>query len=361
MSFSALSKSARAVQGRLSVFGLFILCFGFRPVNNSVKVRGYIKGLRSGQIIVTLKDLATTIRRDTVSVYAEKFVYEISCAYPHIIELEYNNQSIESFVDPGTILLFSTAVNSFAKGSFQGSKTEDERIDRDHQKAYRFAAEKPITSVDSSLLSFAVDSLWSMRHRQSYLTLMTLANNIYDFRFADVLQIYNGSPDTYKKSILGQKLFALIEESRPAPVGSSPPDVTWKDVKGKKKSLRELRDYEIKYALLDFWGSYCIPCIENIPLLKRIEDKYRSLGLRIVSISLDKDEAVWRKRISEEKMDQWITGIETPQNPIGRQMGIETIPSYFVIDLNSWTIIGRFNTRSLRQGRAERLLNTLLR
>ncbi|MGN6291730.1 MAG: TlpA family protein disulfide reductase [Chitinophagaceae bacterium] len=353
-------KLVKAVRIHLAFFGFSILCFSFQPIGDSVKVFGYIKGAKSGQIIVTLKDLAITVREDTINVYAGNFSYEAPLKYPHIIEFKYNNQAIESFIDPGTTLRFLTSVDSFSSGSFEGSKTENERKEREHQKVSRFAVEKPMTSIDSLLLSFTIDSLWSMEHRQSYLTLMTLVSNIYDFRFTDVLQIYNTSPDNYKKSILGQKLLALIRELKPTPVGSSPPGLIWKDVNGKKKSLKELRNEGVKYALLDFWGSYCIPCIENIPLLKKIDDKYRPIGLRIVSISVDKDEAAWRKRMSEEKMDQWITGIEIAQNTIEEQMGIEIIPSYFIIDLRSWIIIGRFNTRSLRQGRAERLLDILL-
>jgi len=356
----AFLKSTKAIRIRLALFCLPILCISFRPADDSAKVYGHIKGVKSGQIIVTLRDLAITIREDTLNISDGGFYYEAHFNYPHIIEFRYNDQVIESFIDPGATLIFSTSADSFSKGSFEGSKTENERREREHQKAYRLAAEKPVALIDSSFLSFTMDSLWSMDHRQSYLTLMTLVNNIYDFRFTDVLQIYSESPDNYKKSILGQKLLALIEESKPAPVGSSPPELIWKDANGNKKSLKELRNQGIKYALLDFWGSYCIPCIENVPLLRKIEDKYRSSGLRIVSISVDKDEVAWRKRMSEEKMDQWITGIEIAQTTVEEQMGIETIPSYFIIDLYSWTIIGRFNTRSLRQGRAERLLNTLL-
>lgn len=52
-----------------------------------------------------------------------------------------------------------------------------------------------------------------------------------------------------------------------------------------------------KYLLIDFWASWCTPCIENIPQMKLLEEKYSSDTFQIISVSLDEYERSWKQAI----------------------------------------------------------------
>jgi thiol-disulfide isomerase/thioredoxin len=58
-----------------------------------------------------------------------------------------------------------------------------------------------------------------------------------------------------------------------------------------------LNKYKGKLILLDFWASWCLPCIEEIPGLKKLRNEYLDKDLVIISISLDRDTQAWRKAV----------------------------------------------------------------
>ena len=53
------------------------------------------------------------------------------------------------------------------------------------------------------------------------------------------------------------------------------------------------------YLLLDFWASWCVPCIEQMPNVKRLREEYCERGLHIIGISSDDDEVAWRRAIEK--------------------------------------------------------------
>jgi len=61
-------------------------------------------------------------------------------------------------------------------------------------------------------------------------------------------------------------------------------------------------DFTGKFLIIDFWASWCGPCRAEIPHLKKAYETYKEKDVEILSVSIDKDEAAWRRAMREENM-----------------------------------------------------------
>ena len=102
------------------------------------------------------------------------------------------------------------------------------------------------------------------------------------------------------------------------------------DLAGKPVSLA---DYRGKLVLLDFWATWCGPCITELPNLKEVYEKYHDSGFEIVGISLDSDEAALREFIKENRLTwRQVFDGKRWESPLVQQYGIRGIPAQFLID-----------------------------
>jgi thiol-disulfide isomerase/thioredoxin len=85
-----------------------------------------------------------------------------------------------------------------------------------------------------------------------------------------------------------------------------------------------------KVVLLDFWGTWCPPCRESVPVLKGINKKYAGKAFQLIGVSSDDDEDVWRTFIESQKMD-WAEYIDLSGNVL-HAFRVESFPTYVVLD-----------------------------
>jgi thiol-disulfide isomerase/thioredoxin len=74
--------------------------------------------------------------------------------------------------------------------------------------------------------------------------------------------------------------------------GPTAPDFSLKDLSGQTVTLEQYRG---KVVLLDFWATWCPPCRMTIPMLIKLQDKYRDDGLVILGISIDDPQQITDK------------------------------------------------------------------
>ena len=125
---------------------------------------------------------------------------------------------------------------------------------------------------------------------------------------------------------------ASVGTDRSLAIGKSVPNFTLPDRIGADRSLSDILDANT-FVFVDFWASWCSPCIESIPALKDIYDTYRRNGLEIVSVSIDDDEESWIER-SEELELPWINLGELKgfKGEIATSYGVTFIPKGYLVD-----------------------------
>lgn len=82
-------------------------------------------------------------------------------------------------------------------------------------------------------------------------------------------------------------------------IGQPAPDFSFPTPEGKNIALK---DYRGKLVVVDFWASWCGPCRQEIPHMKEVYAKYKSKGVEVLGVSIDKKDTDWKKALSEEKM-----------------------------------------------------------
>ena len=119
---------------------------------------------------------------------------------------------------------------------------------------------------------------------------------------------------------------------KPAPkVGQPLANFAWQDLAGKRHSLDVHRG---KFVLLDFWATWCGPCMQSIPEMGRIHGSFaNSDRVQVVSLSIDSEVDVAKTAIREKKLN-WSQGFigDIISSPTGKALGIHSVPLYVLLD-----------------------------
>jgi len=86
-----------------------------------------------------------------------------------------------------------------------------------------------------------------------------------------------------------------------------------------------------KYKLIDFWASWCVPCRNENPNLKKQYSKYQKKGFEIVSVSIDTDTLAWKQAIKEDQLP-WKQVIARQKDPRISAYHIIQIPTSYLVD-----------------------------
>jgi peroxiredoxin len=159
--------------------------------------------------------------------------------------------------------------------------------------------------------------------------------------FEDIKKDY---PDTKAGKAADQMIAAVKEQKAADSVqaklkeGEIFPPFEEKDTNGKPLSIAALKG---KVVLVDFWATWCPPCVAEAPNVVAAYKKYHEKGFDIVGISLDEDRSALDSFIKENDMawPQYFDG-KGWDNVLGKKYGIRSIPATFLLN-GEGKIIGK--------------------
>lgn len=109
-----------------------------------------------------------------------------------------------------------------------------------------------------------------------------------------------------------------------------PVDIQFAAVDGRNVDLAKMKD---KVVLIDFWATWCGPCVAELPNVLAAYEKLHPKGFEIVGISFDEDKEALEKFVAKQKMTwpQFFDG-KGWQNKFGQEFGITGIPTMWLVD-----------------------------
>ena len=123
-------------------------------------------------------------------------------------------------------------------------------------------------------------------------------------------------------------LFGCYSGSRPPRIGSVAPDFTVQD-SDRKVTLSELRG---KVVVLNFWASWCPPCIEETPSLLDMQHKLGDKGITVLAVSIDEDEGAYHRFLIEHKVD--LLTVRDAKAASNALYGTFKFPESYILDRN---------------------------
>lgn len=95
----------------------------------------------------------------------------------------------------------------------------------------------------------------------------------------------------------------------------------------------DLVSFKGKVVMVDFWATWCPPCVEEMPRIRAFYEENKAKGFEIVGISLDEDKAALKKFVTKEKMTwpQYFDG-QGWDNKLVKQFQVKSVPTVWLVD-----------------------------
>ena len=136
-------------------------------------------------------------------------------------------------------------------------------------------------------------------------------------------------------------------------VGKPAPVIVAKDLKG---GVFRLSEWKGKYVLIDFWATWCGPCLADLPGLQTAYEKYHAKGFEIVGVSLDETADPVKDFVKERKLPWRQIHNASAGTDLADAFGVNDIPASFLIAPD-----GRIVRLSLRAPDLDKVLKTMFK
>ena len=163
------------------------------------------------------------------------------------------------------------------------------------------------------------------------------------------------------ESMLGEnttlQLLKVFTAKRVQDLADAIRDFTALDLAGEEIRLFDVMSRN-NYTLVEFWASWCGPCIAEIPHLKAAYKRFKDQGFEILAFNLDDDREAWRKASEEDYNIEWLNVSEELafKSPVAEMYRVNAIPASFLVRKDGVTV-----GRNLRGNNLEYRLGELLK
>jgi cytochrome c biogenesis protein CcmG, thiol:disulfide interchange protein DsbE len=114
--------------------------------------------------------------------------------------------------------------------------------------------------------------------------------------------------------------------TRPPRIGSQAPDFTVQDSQT-KVTLSQFRG---QVVVLNFWATWCPPCVEEVPSLVEMQRRMKSKGVTVIAVSVDADENAYKDFIKDHNVN--LLTVRDPDQKSNQLYGTFKFPETYVID-----------------------------
>lgn len=306
--------------------------------------------MRGDHTMAYLWDRATRTYLDSVAMEEGQFrfegVYEKPCQLTILDanDPEKAKQYITILVEPGDIkiapdpederehLVTGTPANDAYAAYFvaQGRDFAELRASKDEKR--RAELEQAMRDREWALIE---------NNTHNLIAPLQLRTETYDLSADELMAWVERMTPEIQATSEAQEIIKVAEVKRRTEVGQPYIDFEDSDAEGNAVSLKSVIENPAnKYVLLDFWASWCGPCMAEMPHLKEVYAAYHKKGFEIVGVTLDHKREMWLGAIEKHQLN-WIQlgSMNAWSNPVSEAYGVQGIPSNFLFDCSTGKIL----------------------
>jgi thiol-disulfide isomerase/thioredoxin len=131
----------------------------------------------------------------------------------------------------------------------------------------------------------------------------------------------------------GPNLTGSMKKFQLTPITKNSLDETgyfnWKNAKGEVLSLSNFKG---RIVLLNFWATWCLPCIKELPSMERLQTKFKEDDFTIIAISLDRGGKSVAARLLRRLKLKKLTLYTDKENKSAQKLGVKFMPTTFIFD-----------------------------
>lgn len=349
---------------------VFNALFGQEPVPGQFIIYGSIEGSEGLKMKLSYDDSNNVWKSDSSLVKNGEFMFSGLITQPTFAKL-YGNVKTRLIDDPNTLSLFlepgkirlELKENEFLKAKVKGSVTQDElhkfytsigfpdslnMINAQINKV-TLAGSGNSSSVENNKASGIL-----MEKRRAYYAqlkdgarkfIISHPNSfVSPYLLATLMNLPKDSLSGYYKSfssqvkvsMWGRAIFKTLSRRYQVEVGASAQNFIAQARSGKSIGLDSFKGRKV--VLLDFWGTWCVPCRQSSPQVIKFYKEFKNKDVEIISISGDGDKKLWNQVIEEDGTGLWnhITVKDAGYNSNGDDLlgayQIDAFPTFLLID-----------------------------
>lgn len=149
-----------------------------------------------------------------------------------------------------------------------------------------------------------------------------------------------------------------LQDKRISLISTNPSKNILLDMTGEKYQFENLINDKDQFIFIDFWASWCMPCIHEMPFLEKIKEIYQHHNIKFITISMDEDFTSWKnKNVTLRLNSNSYFMLNGFSSAFSKQMKINSIPRYMIFK-NGNLIDG--NTPFPSDPKLKTKLNTLI-
>lgn len=240
---------------------------------------------------------------------------------------------------PEEVHRFLAAVSDKSSRIAQEQKRLDTLSPVPDMDSLRAAYELQLYANRNSLLSFVLNYARTTHSPAGAVFALSILNNQFEWehakpiwdslrlRFPDNPLVLSVLVDTAR-----QVKDSALNSSTMLRIGDMAPDLVYPDPEGHPKALHDLRG---NYVLVDFWASWCAPCREENPNLRKAVLEFGQKNFKIYGVSLDTKLTSWQEAISKDGIT-WsqVSDLKGWNSKPAAIYGVEGIPANYLLDPN---------------------------